>query len=268
MHLVDIHAHILPGLDDGPKGLAEALLMCRLCAAQGVRTVVATPHLCDPRFDVKAEAVRRAVRELSNACRERGIDLEILPGGEVRLTPELLEALDTGRALTLADAGRHLLLELPLQVVPRIGGLIFDLAMRGISPVLTHPECNFEAGRKPGRLAELVERGCLVQVSAASLLGEFGPLAKRAARAFLEAGFVHVVASDAHSVCGSRSPALAQAAELVVSILGEDGARELVCTNPGKIARGEPVGPHPSGAFAPFAPADRAHRDQAHKAQR
>jgi len=252
MDLIDIHAHVLPGLDDGPSRPAEALAMCGLSAAQGVRALIATPHMCDPRFNVCGELVRGAARDLSQACRERGIDLRVLPGGEVRLTPELLEALDAGKALTLADAGRHLLLELPLQVVPRIGGLVFDLATRGLTPVLTHPECNLELGRKPARLADLVQRGCLVQISAASLLGGLGPVAERAALRFLEGGLVHFVASDAHSVCGRRSPQLDRAAQLVASIVGEAAARELLYENPAKVLCGEPVAPHSVEAHSPL----------------
>jgi protein-tyrosine phosphatase len=236
--IVDIHAHLLPGLDDGPRTIADALRMCELYVAQGVTTVVATPHMCDRRYKVTVDAVRSGVEELRVACSKRGLNLQILPGGDVRLEPELLDAWDKGELLTLADRGKYLLLELPLQRAPRIDGLIFQLSLRGITAILSHPERNIELWRKPQRLAELVDRSCLVQITAASLFGSFGPAPKETAERFLKAGLVHVVASDAHSP-GGRKPELRRAAELLSSTLGENKARELLWTNPAAIIQGE-----------------------------
>ncbi len=248
--IVDIHVHILPALDDGPATMEESLRMCELCVEQGVTTVVATPHMGGPTDAATPGAVRRGVGELSQACRERGLELEILPGAEVRLHPELLEVLDADRILTLADGHKYLLLELPLQVVPRIEGLVFELELRGITPVLNHPERNLEFWRKPHRLADLVDRGCLVQVTGDSLLGRAGRDLKRVSQQFLESGLVHVVGSDAHAATGStgspqggRSPNLRQVAEMLHSSLEGDVARTLLQVNPEKIVRGEPLVP-------------------------
>lgn len=242
--IIDIHTHILPGLDDGARTVDEALRMCELYLAQGVSAVVATPHMCDPRYKVSPEAVRRGVEELSEACERRGFNLKILPGGDVRLEPELLEVLEEGRVLTLADTGKYLLLELPLQTAPRIEGLIFELSVRGITPILSHPERNIELWRKPRRLAEFVERGCLVQITAGSLFGGFGPAPKEAAWRFLRAGLVHAVASDAHST-GGRRPELRRTADLLASVLGEASARTLLCHNPARVIQGQPL-EHPA----------------------
>ncbi len=238
--LVDIHTHVLPGLDDGPRTMDDSLRMCELYVAQGVTTIVATPHLCDSRFKVSPEAVRRGVEELSAACSKRGLVLEILPGGDVRLEPELLEAYDRGRVLTLAETGKYLLLELPLQSAPRIEGLIFELSLRGVSIILSHPERNLELARKPARLAELVESGCLAQVTAGSFFGGFGATVKRTAERFLKAALVHVVASDAHSPRGRR-PDLRRAADFLAATAGEKVARDLLQRNPERIVRGEPL---------------------------
>jgi len=236
--IVDIHTHILPGLDDGPRTLDESLRMCELYVAQGVTTVVATPHMCDRRYRVTPEAVRDGVEELLAACQRCGLDLAIHPGADVRLEPELLDSLDRGEVLTLAETGKYLLLELPLQTAPRIEGLIFELSVRGITPILSHPERNIELWRKPHRLADFVDRGCLVQITASSLFGSFGPAPKRVAERFLKAGLVHVVASDAHSSSGRR-PELRRAADVLTSMIGEDAARKLLQTNPTKIVQGE-----------------------------
>ncbi|MCK4282828.1 MAG: phosphotransferase [Candidatus Brocadiae bacterium] len=242
--MVDIHSHVLPGLDDGPRRMDESLRMCELYVAQGVATVVATPHMCNALFDeVTAEMVRQGAERLAEACRKRGLELAVIPGGEVRLQPELMEMLDAGEVLTLGDSGRYMLLELPNQVVPRIERLVFELALRGITPVLSHPEHNLEFRRSPGRLAELVEYGCLVQVSADCLLGAFGRVARRAAARFVSSDLVHVVASDAHSASGRRRPQFDHAARLLGGMVGEDRACRLLCTNPGRIVRGESLGP-------------------------
>jgi protein-tyrosine phosphatase len=258
--MIDIHAHILPGLDDGARTAEESLEMCKLYAAQGVASVVATPHLCDPRFPVSPEAVRTSVEELARACREHAVNLEILAGGDVRLEPELLEALDAAQVLTLGDAGSHLLLELPAQTVPHVEALVFELLLRGVTPVLSHPERNLELWRRPNRLAELVELGCLAQITAGSLLGRFGPWPRRTAERFLAAGLVHAVATDAHSARGPRSPALGEAAGRLRALVGETAAYELLCQNPASMIRrtcAEPKAESPSAladAGAPTGP--------------
>jgi len=239
-NIIDLHCHVLPALDDGPATLPDALSMCALHHAQGVRTIVATPHMCDPRYNVSAEAVRLGARQLADACQERGIDLKILPGAEVRLQPELLDSLDAGDALTLADGGKYLLLELPVQLVPRIDDLLFQLAMRDVAPILAHPERNIELSRRPARLAELVAQGCLVQITATSLLGSFGRLAKKAAERFLESDLVHVVASDAHPAREHRRPKFGPAVKRLVRLVGEEKTHELLCSNPERIVRGAP----------------------------
>jgi protein-tyrosine phosphatase len=237
--IIDIHAHVLPGLDDGPRALDESLEMCRLYVTQGVTTVVATPHMGNGTFDVTSSAVRRGVRVLSEACREHALQIEILPGADVHLQPRLLDMLDAGELLTLADTGRYLLLELPAQAVPRIESLVADLAARGVTPILTHPERNPDLLRRPDRLAELVECGCLVQVTAGALLGGFGCASRWAAEEFIEAGLVHVAASDAHAAHGRRRAELLRAADHLVATVGEHVARDLLDRNPARIIRGE-----------------------------
>jgi len=238
LQLIDIHSHVLPGLDDGPRTLKESLSMCKLYVADGVTTVVATPHMGDSRFDVKPQSVRSAACQLSEACRQHGLDLEILPGGDVRLEPELLDAIDAGRALTLADTGKYLLLELPLQTAPSLGDLIPELSLRGIIPILSHPERNMELWRKPHRLAEMVEAGCLVQITAGSLFGNFTAAAKRTAERFLKMNLVHAVASDAHSALGRR-PQLRRTAAVLDSMAGEGAAARLLRENPFRIINGK-----------------------------
>jgi protein-tyrosine phosphatase len=238
--VTDIHSHVLPALDDGARTWESALAMCRLYVEQRVTTVVATPHMCDPRYPVTVEAVRRGVVELTQRCQSEDIPLTILPGGDVRLMPELLEWVDQDEVLTLGDAGRYLLLELPAQTVPPIGGLLEELGRRGIRVVVSHPERNMELWWRPTRLAELVEFGCLVQLTGDSLLGRFGRRARRCSEQFLAAGLVDVVASDAHSHVG-RAPAFGEIRQRLAELVGEDAGRRLLSDNPQCLAHGQPL---------------------------
>jgi protein-tyrosine phosphatase len=231
-NIVDIHAHLLPGLDDGPADAQEALRMCRTYQAGGVSTVVATPHMADPRYEVCARDVREGVRGLRRLCRREAIRLEILPGADVCLQPEVLEDLDAGRILTLADAGRFLLIELPPQALPPLERLLPLLGEREVAPILTHPERHPVLCRNPGRLRRLVRQGCMVQITGASLLGDFGRAARRAAERFLKLGLVHAVASDAHAPDGMRGPDFAPVVVRLLALVGMDRTRELLCDGP------------------------------------
>jgi len=234
-NIADVHAHLLPALDDGPADAATALRMCRIYQDEGVRTVVATPHMSDPRYPVSAQDVREGVLRLTDACRRQGIRLDILPGADVRLQPEILDDLDAGRLLTLADGGRFLLLELPPQSLPPMHWLLPALSARGIVPILTHPERHPVLCGSPRRLKDLVERGCLTQVTGASLLGWFGRGPRRAVEEFLRLGLVHMVASDAHAPEGPRRPQFGALIERLIALVGAEGARELLCRRPGAL---------------------------------
>jgi len=240
LRIVDVHAHVLPGLDDGPPGLAEAVRMCELYCAEGVATVVATPHFSDPRFPVTPDGVRTAVRRLAEACRDRCVKLEILPGAEVRLRPELIEDLDADRLLTLADGGRYVMIELPPFAAPRIEGLAELLDQRGLTPIISHAERNGELCRKPQRVAQLVQAGFLVQVTGASVTGGFGRGARRAAETLVKSGLAHVIASDAHAPTGLRAPSFGPVLERLVAWVGSDEARALVSDRPAMLVGKDP----------------------------
>jgi len=211
--------------------------------AESVETVVATPHMAHPVYNVPRPLILERVAELRDASRRRGLGLSILPGGDVHLQPDLLPMLDSGNLMTVADGGVYLLLELPEQGLPPLADLVFQLQVRGITPVVTHPERHAPLVRRPQYLAELVERGCLAQVTAGALLGEFGRSARRAAERFLAGGLAHVVASDAHSASGPRSPSFAPVRDRLASLVGPERAAQLLCANPGRLVRGEPMEP-------------------------
>ncbi|MFH0962417.1 MAG: CpsB/CapC family capsule biosynthesis tyrosine phosphatase [Planctomycetota bacterium] len=237
--MIDIHAHVLPALDDGPATYAEALQMCRRAEAETVTAIVATPHMCDDLFDVLSADALQATEILQRLCRADGLSLAILPGADVRLHPELPEKIEARQALTLGDAGRYVLLELPEQIAPmQTIAFLERLVATGPTPVISHPERNLSFLNRPDMLRDFVEAGCLVQATAASFLGRFGRAAKTLAWRYLASGLIHVVASDAHSMDCGRFVLRACAAK-IARRFGENVSRELFVAGPGRIVSGE-----------------------------
>jgi protein-tyrosine phosphatase len=195
--LIDLHCHLLPGLDDGPATIDESLALARAARESGIEAIVATPHIReDYPFD-PAEIPLRA-RELEQALREAGIAIRVVEGAEVAITrvPDLDQA--TLRVLCLGD-GPYMLVESPYTYATTVlEETVFDLQVRGFRPVLAHPERAPSFQQEPDRLARLVERGVLCSVTAASMTGAFGGTVKKFTALIFSRGLVHNVASDAH----------------------------------------------------------------------
>jgi protein-tyrosine phosphatase len=196
--MIDLHTHVLPGIDDGPAELEGALDLASTAVERGVSAVAATPHVSG-RYPTTVEAMRAGVAELSAALAERGIRLEVWPGGEVEA--ERLPSLDADelRGFSLAGRGRYLLVELPWEAMtPEATAALTELRSEGLVPVVAHPERYDYVQAAPARLEALAESGALFQVTVSSLLGHHGRSAERAARDLLDAGLVHLLASDVH----------------------------------------------------------------------
>ncbi len=252
---VDVHCHCLPSLDDGPESVEEAILLCRVLAADNVSTVVATPHQLG-RFEdrTKAQAIRRAVGVLNRALLERGIDLVVLPGAEVRVDERINELLACGAILTLADAGCHVLLELPWDALIDIEPLLARFTSRGVQTILAHPERNGPLLERPQMLGRWTALGVGLQVTAGSLTGQWGRYAERAAWGLVAQGGRTCIATDAHD--GAQSPGMTKAFEAVAARLGSDMAYSLCVENPARVIRGEkliPVSCRRSGEFGDIA---------------
>ena len=239
--MIDLHAHVLPGLDDGPRTLDESLAMCRLAAADGTTVVVGTPHMLDGVHNAAPDATRERAADLREALAKEGMPLRIEVGGDVHITPDLPERLARGEALTVADGGEYLLLETPSDVwLADQSQLLFELQIGGVTPILTHPERNVAVQDKPDLLLPLVEAGNLVQVTAASLQGEWGKAPRRCACELIERGLAHFVASDAHSATW-RPPGLTRARAIVEGLLSPEAAEEMFLGRPTAVLRGERV---------------------------
>lgn len=238
----DVHCHLLPGLDDGAAGRDEALAMAEMAANDGIGTIVATPHQLGNHAKNSGEAIRAAALQFQRLLDEQKIPLRVLPGADVRIEPDLPRKIRAGEVLTLGDHRRHVLLELPHEVYLPLDRLLADLAAIRVVGILSHPERNRGILKQPGVLRPLVERGCLLQVTAGSLTGTFGSQVERLACSLVEQGLVHIVSTDAHST-RNRPPLLRPAFERIRELAGENVALDLCCRNPAAVAAGRDVAP-------------------------
>jgi len=254
---VDIHSHILPGFDDGARDDREFLEMVDRALAGGTVRIAATPH-CDLEDPLpRLEYIPAEVDRCRGFLRLQGRELDLVPGVEVRVNAGLYRWVKEGgdiERLTLAGNGRYLLADLPLADLPAAtADILFLLQLRGLVPILAHPERNRHLASHPERVREMVERGIIIQVNSGSLEGIYGKAARRAAFALLGEGLARLVASDAHDPAG-RSPDLSAAHGIIVRRLGEEAARLLLGHNPAAVLAGEdPVA-------LPAAPPRRARR--------
>lgn len=240
--MIDLHCHILPGLDDGPQTLEESLAMVEIALEDGINTIVATPHMQNGLYRNYLEQVRSAVSSLEEVLAERGLPLRLYVGGDVHIKPDMMAAVQAGEAVTIDDARKYILIELPSMSVPAgVKEEIFQLRIHGITPIITHPERNQVIARAPELLEEMVAMGALAQVTAMSLTGGFGRIVRESAEALVVRRLVHIIASDAHSVV-DRPPLLSRALERSVSLLGDRvEAERMVTILPAAILAGDPV---------------------------
>ena len=243
--MIDLHCHLLPGLDDGPASMPEALAMARVAATSGTTTIVATPHI-DHRWGVRPQDLPRRGAALAGALREEGIELELHTSGEIAI-PRLADLSgDELDGLRLGD-GPYLLLECPMSPADAdFDVLLLKVQERGESIVLAHPERCPLFQREPERLARCVEAGMLCSVTAGSLRGDFGERVRRFSLEILSEDLVHDLASDAHDQ-HSRTPSLAGALEQAEDELpGVSGRADwLTKVAPAAILAGERPPPAP-----------------------
>lgn len=238
--MVDIHCHMIPGIDDGAANLAEALQMARLAVNDGIGTVICTPHQLGNFQHNVGDAVRKATQQFQSALQQARIPLRVLPGADVRIEEAMMNGLQAGAVLSLADQRRHVLLELPHELYFPLEPVLAKLKAAGMTGILSHPERNRGILQQPELLPALVAGGCLMQVTAGSILGTMGESCQELARWMLAEGLVHFVASDAHGV-KTRRPLLHQAFREVARLTDEVTAQELFVRHPACVALGKDV---------------------------
>ncbi len=236
--MIDLHSHILPGIDDGAADLSVSLAMARAFVADGVTTVACTPHILPGLYHNNGPQIRRAVLELQAAIDREGIALRLVTGADIHITPNFVAGLRDGSLLSLADS-RYVLVEPPHHVAPaRLDDLFFSLLVAGYVPILTHPERLTWIKSQYATIVRLVQAGVWMQVTAGSLTGAFGRQPLYWAERMLQEGRVHILATDAHD-CARRPPELTPGREQAARLVGATEAEHLVMTRPRGIIANE-----------------------------
>ncbi len=238
--MIDLHCHILPGIDDGAKTSGESLEMARIAVADGIHTLACTPHIYPGMYMNDGPGIAHACASLQAELDQRGIALKLVVGADVHLVPGLVDGLRNGRVPTL-NGSRYLLLE-PSHTSPppRLEASVLELIQAGYTPILTHPERLAWVETHYRVLQRLIARGAWMQVTASSLTGVFGRRARYWGERFIGEGHTHLLASDAHST-GRRSPRLSEGLEVARRLVGDTGARRLVMERPAAVLKNLPA---------------------------
>ncbi len=233
--MIDIHCHILPGMDDGPASLEESLKMCKIAYNDGIRIIVATPHTLNGLYLNGKEEIRNLVEILNS---KTDIDIKILPGADVHISPDIPELIEDGNIMTINDNMRYILIEFPYMNVPQnIDRFLFSLKKRGITPIITHPERNLAIQRDIKIMYELLKMGALSQITGMSITGDFGRDVRVCAENLLTHNLVHIISSDAHSQ-DLRPPILSKGFSSASRIVGRELALKMVKDNPFAVING------------------------------
>ena len=232
--MIDLHSHILPGIDDGSKSLEMSLDMARIAVADGIRVMACTPHIYPGLYMNDTAGIIAARDALQASLDKHGIALQLTTGADVHLVPGLVKGLRAGEVPSL-NGTRYVLLEPPHHVAPpRFAELVFDLVANGYVPVITHPERLTWVEDHFPVFAELTRQGAWMQVTAGALTGTFGPRAKYWGERFVGEGLTHILATDAHS-SGRRVPVLSEGLAVAERLLGAEEAQQLVRGRPSAI---------------------------------
>jgi protein-tyrosine phosphatase len=229
--MLDLHCHLLPGIDDGSVDLEMSLSMAKIAVADGIRTIACTPHIYPGMYENTAIGIRAAISVLQRELDERGIPLRLLAGADVHLEPNLAGSIKAGRVPTLAGS-RYLLLEPPHHVAPpRFEDSVFELMAAGYIPVITHPERLSWIEDHYEVFERLVERGVWMQLTSGSLTGRFGKRPKYWSERMLDEGLAHILATDSHHP-SKRPPLLAEGRQAAAIRVGEREAEQMVVSRP------------------------------------
>ena len=229
--MIDLHCHLLPGVDDGAERLDISLEMARIACRDGITITACTPHILPTIYDNSGPAIKAGVALLQKELTRAGIPLRLVSGADVHVAADLTEGLKNGRVLSLNNS-RYLLLEPPHYApLPQIEDYVFKLHAAGYIGILTHPERLQWIETHYGLIQRMIHNGLWVQLTAGSLTGRFGPRPRYWAERMLDEGLCHILATDAHNT-SSRAPLLAEARDVAAKRVGEQEAIELVLTRP------------------------------------
>lgn len=244
--MIDLHCHILPGLDDGARSLEEAIAMARIAQADGITKVVATPHFFRGfANEDNGDLIQSKQNELCQALADQKIQLEVFRGAEVHIAHNLFEEIRRRKDELVLNHSSYLFLEFPSDhVYPAVKNLFFDIMNEGLIPIIAHPERNSVFIQNPVILYELIQMGGLAQANRGSFSGLYGSRTQEAASRFLSLNLIHFIATDGHNA-HAGAPVLREAFERAASILGEASAKMLVEGNPGAVLEDRDLPYHP-----------------------
>ena len=239
--MIDIHTHILPGIDDGPQTIEESIEILRKAADEGVKALVATPHVLDALSAKDWQRVRDTFNCVKQAIVREKIDIEIILGAELFISPDLPQMIMENEELTINSGNRYVVIELPVQEIPPYTEkTIFELLVLGIVPIIAHPERCLDIQNDPKKLFNLVQKGALTQMNIGSLIGKYGRKVQNTSKRLLSDNLIHIIASDIQSVPSDGYP-LTEAINIVTKIVDENKALQMMKTVPEKILRGEKI---------------------------
>jgi protein-tyrosine phosphatase len=238
--LIDLHCHILPGVDDGAPDLDTALAMARIAVAEGITVTACTPHMMPGIYDNTGPDVRQRIIALQAELDAADIPLKLVTGADIHLQEGLSTSLKSGQLLSLHDS-KYFLFEPPHHIAPpRLEDAVFNVMAAGYQPLVTHPERLSWIETHYDMMKNLSRQGVWMQITCGSLTGRFGRRPKYWAERMVDEGLVHILATDAHNL-RNRSPLMAEAREMVANRLGDQAAEDMVLTRPRGVLDNAPV---------------------------
>ncbi|MDO9536321.1 MAG: CpsB/CapC family capsule biosynthesis tyrosine phosphatase [Bacillota bacterium] len=242
MVYIDLHAHILPGLDDGPQTLEESLKMARMALSQGFNKVVATPHVVEGIYENKKELILEKTRELQESLKRENIPLEVMPGSEIHISDNILKLWEKDQLLTINNSGKYILLELPhFQPIPlNLKELIFTLSLKGVRTIIPHPERNISIQADPNILIPLIGQGALIQCTLSSINGHFGEKVQKTVEILIRHRMVHLLATDMHNT-GGRLKDVVRTMKRAEGLMGKEVIRPMITSFPELILKGRAI---------------------------
>jgi protein-tyrosine phosphatase len=237
--MIDIHTHILPGVDDGAETIEDSIQMIRQAIDSGVEVICATPHILNGITPTFQEKINHTFQLLRAQVAERELKIKLTLGSEIYVRQDL-DSLKGFSFFSLNQTGRYILMELPLGQLPSgVDRLIYNLQLEGITPIIAHPERSITKKSQLKDIENLVHLGALTQINAGSLLNQFGKLARKMTQLLLKQNLIHIMASDAHNSSACSVAVLPQAFKKVSRLVGKEKAEELVMNNPCQVLKGE-----------------------------
>lgn len=238
--MIDIHSHILPFVDDGAKNMDEAMDMAKIACESGTSTIFATPHYIENEGYNNCEENLKILNRLNMELKERNIDINVLLGNELFIIYDVIRLIDSNEIATLNNT-KYLLIEFPRLDMPiYVENLIYNLRLKGIIPIIAHPERYVKVIEDPNILYNFVTKGALCQINLPSLNGRYGEKVKETAEILVKHNMIHFVGSDAHST-RKATPDVRDSVKILQSLIGSEKANELLVENPEKLIKNEDI---------------------------